>query len=192
MQARNPRHMDIATKQWLLALARKAIETALKGEPLVPKQPPRAARERRASFVTLLKHGELRGCIGSLVAHRTLAEDVIANARAAAFHDPRFPPVTAAELPALTIEISVLSSPQRITFTHPAQLIGKGVIITHGHHTATFLPSVWEQLPSPEQFLSHLCVKAGLPPEEWRRGTLTVETYTAEKFSTSKFSTSEA
>ncbi len=173
-----------ATQRWLLALAREAITTAFNNTMPRVDDPPREAKARRACFVTLTRHGALRGCIGSLTAQRPLYEDVIMNARAAAFHDPRFPPLSPDELPHITIELSVLTPPQPVAFDprHPETLRGKGVVLSKNGRSATFLPSVWEQLPTPEEFLSQLCIKAGLPPDEWRRG-VSIQSYTAEKFS---------
>lgn len=131
-----------------------------------------------AAFVTLTVRatGALRGCLGSLTAHRPLGQDVAANAVAAAFEDPRFDPVTAAELPGLAVEVSVLSAPEplvtgaRIDRAGAAVLLRPGidgVILTAAGRRSTFLPQVWEQLPDPEEFLAHLVAKAGLPPGYW-------------------------
>lgn len=169
----------------LLRLARDAIRTTLTGEELAFEDLGPGADAQRACFVTLTKHGRLRGCIGSLVAHQPLSKDVIEHARNAAFRDPRFPPVTAEELPQLCIELSILTAPEPCAFdpSHPEALVGKGVTISARGRRATFLPQVWEQLSDPEEFLTELCLKAGLAPDEWRRGTLVVEMYTAEKCS---------
>lgn len=126
-----------------------------------------------ATFVTITMDGELRGCIGSLLARRPLAEDLIGNARAAAFNDPRFPPLTAQEFPHICIEVSVLSEPVPVrlsTRDEALAALGAGrdgwILIWH-EHQSTFLPQVWEQLPDPAAFLDHLLVKAGLPPGFW-------------------------
>jgi AmmeMemoRadiSam system protein A len=143
-------------------------------------------RQPGASFVTLTKNGELRGCIGSLQAHRPLAEDVAANALASALRDPRFPPVLPRELPDIRIEISVLSAPVDFPVKDEADLLQKlqpgvhGLIIEDGMHRATFLPAVWEQLPAPRDFLAHLKHKAGLPLHHWSP-TLKCQVYTAQK-----------
>jgi AmmeMemoRadiSam system protein A len=141
-----------------------------------------------ASFVTLTKHGQLRGCIGSLEPRRPLVLDVQENAAAAAFNDPRFPPVRLEELDDLRVEISVLSPPQPLSYDGPDDLIAKlrpgvdGVVIERGWNRATFLPQVWEKLPDPNQFLQHLCLKAYLPADAYCHPDLDVYTYGVEKF----------
>lgn len=155
----------------LLALARQAIAARLGLAP--PPRLPENLQEPGASFVTLTRNGELRGCIGSLTAWRPLAEDVIHNACAAAFEDPRFAPVSVAEWPQIRIEVSLLSPPQLMTCRNRADLLAQlrpgedGLILAEGSRRATFLPQVWEQLPDPEDFLGQLCRKAGLPPSHW-------------------------
>jgi AmmeMemoRadiSam system protein A len=144
-------------------------------------------REWRASFVTLNIHGRLRGCIGMLEAVRSLVADVAANAWAAAFRDPRFPPLREEEYGALEIHISVLNPAERMTFQSQQDLLSQirphvdGLILVEGGRRGTFLPSVWEQLPRPEQFLAHLKRKAGLPEDYWS-DTLQVYRYTTESF----------
>ena len=162
----------------LLRLARVSIGAALgcNPEPAIPGD--LWLRIARATFVTLKKGGDLRGCIGSLEARRPLGEDVIANARAAAFHDPRFSPVARAEFEArgsesMDIEVSLLSTPRRILFQDHDDLIRQlrpgedGIILESGdgnaRRRATFLPQVWEGLPDPKQFLAHLKQKADIP-----------------------------
>jgi len=140
-------------------------------------------RVPRASFVTLKKRGELRGCIGAIAAVRPLVEDVAHNAFAAAFEDPRFPGLRAAELPELEVHISVLSQPEPIQFRNEAELVSRirpdvdGLILTQGPHRGTFLPSVWEQLRDPREFLDHLKRKAGLPADYWS-DAIQVQRYT--------------
>lgn len=124
--------------------------------------------EPGATFVTLTEHDVLRGCIGSLEARRLLHDDVYENAIAAAFHDPRFPPLSPDEFDLVRIEISLLSPPERIQFIDESDALKKlrphidGVILQQGQHRATFLPQVWEQLPNPHEFMAHLKHKAGL------------------------------
>lgn len=126
-----------------------------------------------ACFVTLEKNADLRGCIGSLQATRPLVLDVVGNANAAAFSDPRFDPVQAEELSALHIKISLLSAAEPLTARSESELLDlirpgiDGLILEDGKHRATFLPSVWEQLPQPQDFLAHLKRKAGLAPNYW-------------------------
>lgn len=159
----------------LLALARESLVEALE-----PGRDPRPAHpeapwldEPGACFVTLTRDGELRGCIGSLYASRPLGEDVRANARAAAFRDPRFPPLTRQELPRVTIEVSLLSPPVPLPVRDEAEALARlrpgrdGVILDYRGASGTFLPQVWEQLPDPRSFLAQLKHKAGLPPTFW-------------------------
>jgi AmmeMemoRadiSam system protein A len=147
-----------------------------------------AFQQLRACFVTLLLDGELRGCIGHLEAQLPIIEDVAENAFAAAFRDPRFPPLTSSERDKLEIHISILTPAEAISFVSEQDLISKirpsvdGLILVDGHHRGTFLPSVWESLPDPHDFLSHLKLKAGLPPNHWS-GTLQVYRYETESFS---------
>jgi AmmeMemoRadiSam system protein A len=146
--------------------------------------------EPAAAFVTLTLHGQLRGCIGSLEAHRSLYDDVTRNAHAAAFDDPRFPPLAADELPDVRIEVSVLTAPQSLQFSSEADALLRlrpgidGVIVQYGRHRATFLPQVWRQLPEPREFMAHLKQKAGLPADLWdgdmRLAVYQVETYQAD------------
>jgi MEMO1 family protein len=143
---------------------------------------------RCGTFVTLKLKGQLRGCIGTLSASDPLAESVRRNAVNAAFHDPRFSPLTEKELGQVEIEVSVLTEPQPLAFSDPEDLLLKlrahvdGVIIRQGHASATFLPQVWEQLSNKEDFLGHLCLKAGLPRDAWKRGKLEVATYQVQYF----------
>lgn len=145
--------------------------------------------EKRGVFVTLEIGGSLRGCIGTIVPVYTLEEGVKRNALNAAFEDPRFPPLEADEFEKVKIEISVLSVPKKLEYHGSADLLAKlrplkdGVILQKGYYEATYLPQVWEEIPDKKQFLSSLCMKAGLPYEEWEKGELTVMTYQAEAFS---------
>jgi AmmeMemoRadiSam system protein A len=129
--------------------------------------------EPGATFVTLTLHGQLRGCIGSLEAHRPLLEDVRHNAIAAAFQDPRFAPLSKEEFAEVAIEVSLLSRPEPIRFSSEQNALeqlnpGKdGVIIEYARFRATFLPQVWAQLPQPQLFIAHLKNKAGLPEDFW-------------------------
>ena len=126
-----------------------------------------------AAFVTLTQQGALRGCIGSLTAYRSLREDVAANAVNAAVRDPRFPTLTADELPDTHIEVSVLSAPEPYPFTDRADALSRlrpgvdGLTLEYGNHRGTFLPQVWDSLTQPDDFLAHLVRKAGLPAGWW-------------------------
>ncbi len=175
----------------LLRVAREAIRSRLEGRPeprLDRTAIPPTLWKPGASFVTLTIGGRLRGCIGSLQAYRPLVEDVQQNAIAAAFHDPRFPPLTWAEFGRIEIEISILSEPQPLAFEGPEELLRKlrpgvdGVVLHYRGRRATFLPQVWEQLPDPRDFLGNLAYKAGLPPDAWRWPGVQIETYQVEKF----------
>jgi len=178
-------------KVQLLNLAKKSIATSFSGQKLrVGRLSPELTRPQ-AAFVTLTKDGELRGCIGHLLPVQPLYLDVIENARAAAFDDPRFPPLAPSELPQIEIEISVLDLPQKFTYSRPEELIAflsrhhPGVTIKKAFHQATFLPQVWEELKDPSDFMSQLCYKAGLPPDEWQNMS-EIEFYSVTSFSTVK------
>ena len=124
--------------------------------------------EDGASFVTLNKKGALRGCIGSLSPHRSLIDDIINNANAAAFQDPRFPSVSLKEFKDIDLEISLLTVPKKLEYSDIEDLKSKikvnldGVVLKYSGHRATFLPQVWEQLPTFELFFEYLCDKANL------------------------------
>jgi len=148
----------------------------------------RAFQARCGTFVTLKIDNQLRGCIGNLSASAPIVKGVCDNALNAAFHDPRFSPLGKKELDAVHIEVSVLSEPVALTYTDADDLVARlrpgvdGVIIKSEFASATFLPQVWDQLPQPEPFLSHLCVKAGLPADQWRKGDLEVQVYQVQYF----------
>jgi AmmeMemoRadiSam system protein A len=145
--------------------------------------------EKRGVFVTLHKRNDLRGCIGSLAAVEGVADGIRRNALNAAFQDYRFDPLTVDELADLHIEISILTEPQSLDYGTAEQLTRllrpkvDGVILKGpGSASATFLPQVWQQLPTPEQFLGHLCRKAGLADGAWRSGSLQIYTYQVQSF----------
>jgi len=168
----------------LLSIAKTSIlgyfdeKITLDGEALSKARPFLA--EEGACFVTLHKNKELRGCIGSLIAHRPLLEDIYHNAQAAAFSDPRFEPLAPEEFPFLELEVSVLTPPRLLRYEDYDDLLQKihprtdGLILRYGAHQGTFLPQVWEQLPNPKGFLEHLSYKAGTNP--------TVFAYHPEKY----------
>ena len=143
---------------------------------------PDCLQQPGAAFVTLNRQGQLRGCIGSLEAHRPLAQDVAENAFAAAFRDPRFAPLDASELADLDVHISVLGKPEPMQFASEQELISQlrpqvdGLILQEGGYRGTFLPAVWESLPEPQEFLRQLKRKAGLPADYWS-DTLRVSRY---------------
>ncbi len=163
-------------KQQCHQLARDAIAYGLEHDDVMPidiTDYAVALQQKRACFVTLHLDGALRGCVGSLFAYRPLANDIVGHAYTAAFRDPRFAGVTADELPALDIEISVLGEPEPMQFDNEADLLqqlqpGKdGLVLEFGNNKGTFLPSVWEQLPDRKEFLDQLKLKANLPPFWW-------------------------
>jgi len=161
-----------ANQKILLEIARASIRHGLaRGKPVpvdLGTLPPELAVER-ATFVTLERQGELRGCIGCLEAFRPLAVDIAANAFSAAFRDNRFPPVTPEEFDGLEIHLSLLTPPEPLVFSSEADLLSQlvpgvdGLILEKGLRRGTFLPTVWEDLPEPKAFLRHLKLKAGLP-----------------------------
>jgi AmmeMemoRadiSam system protein A len=173
---------DPAAGPVLLELARAAI--IARGGPAERRRAdPTWLDDPGATFVTLTLDGHLRGCKGSVEAHRSLREDVRRNACAAAFHDSRFPPLPATDVPEVRIEVSLLSPAEPLPCNSRRELLARlrpgvdGVILAWHGHRATFLPQVWEQLPRPEQFLEHLLLKAGLPGTFWEPG-LVVRRYT--------------
>ncbi len=177
-------------RELLRKVAWESIEHGLRtGRPLAVDVArfPKTLREPGASFVTLNKHGQLRGCIGSLEPVRPLVEDVAYNAFHAAFSDPRFPPLRADELPDIDRHISVLGEPEPMQFTSEEDLVRQlrpgvdGLILQAGPNRGTFLPAVWESLPDPHDFVTHLKLKAGLPPDYWS-DDIRVWRYTTEAF----------
>ena len=140
------------------------------------------------TFVTLKIKGQLRGCIGNLTSTETVLDGVRRNAVNAALRDPRFPPLSVDELEHTRIEVSILSDPQPLVYRDGQDLLKKlrphvdGVIIRKDDASATFLPQVWEQLPRPEDFFTHLCMKAGLPSDTWKNSELEVLTYQVQYF----------
>ncbi|MGD8242540.1 MAG: AmmeMemoRadiSam system protein B [Desulfobacterales bacterium] len=177
----------------LVRLARETIAAALKdGSPgkqsvrELPDQP--VFDQTRGVFVTLEQQGRLRGCIGNLVAEEPLRTTVPRNALRAAFNDPRFAPLAAAEFDTVSVSVSVLSPPVRLVYRDAHELIDRlqphrdGVILQHGRARATFLPQVWDQIPEPDSFISALCRKAGLRPDTWQREQLVIHTYAVQYF----------
>lgn len=172
----------------LLDIARRSIEHGLsRGAPLTVDTAalPEPLRHNGACFVTLTLDGQLRGCIGSPQAWRPLAQDVAENAWRTAFHDPRFPALTAAEWPRVDLSLSVLTPPEPFPVRDEADLLARlrpgvdGLILGDRGARGLFLPAVWESLPEPRDFVRHLKHKAGLPPDHWS-DTVTVERFTAK------------
>lgn len=174
----------------LLPIARASISTAL-GRPLEAAEHAPWLQAPGACFVTLTQRGQLRGCIGTLEARRSLLADVKANALAAAFADPRFAALSAFELAQTEIEISLLSGMQAMEFDSEAHALARlqpgidGVVFEYGHYRSTFLPQVWEQLPSVPEFMAHLKQKAGLPRDFWATG-VRLKRYSVTKFKESE------
>ena len=173
----------------LLQLARRTIEAHLhkKVDSVTPPADP-VYGEEVATFVTLKIGGQLRGCIGSLEPSGPLWQNVRSNAINAAFHDGRFRPLTEQELASVHIDISLLTRATVLDYADGDDLAAKlqpgidGVILRHGRAGATFLPQVWEQLPTPELFLGHLCRKAGLHADCWREDHPRIEVYQVQHF----------
>ncbi len=195
-----PMSLNKEHQQRLLDLAKSSIQHGLQtGRPLKVNLAdfPAELKEHRATFVTLQKRHQLRGCIGVLEAIRPLAEDIAENAFLAAFKDPRFPPLADYENDELEIHLSILTPAEPVSFMSEQDLISQlepgidglileepviydiankreqlipridGLILEKSRRRGTFLPSVWEQLPEPKQFLRHLKQKAGLAPDYW-------------------------
>jgi hypothetical protein len=184
-------HLDPAEQALLLKIARDSLTLSVQGEALPSLQGtdlPESLKAKGASFVTLTKQGQLRGCIGALEAYQALAADVQEHAIAAALQDYRFPPVQPEELTQIEIEVSVLTPRRELDYESPQDLTQKlrphvdGVVLQDGIRKATFLPQVWEQLPQPKEFLAHLCQKMGASPTLWQKKHLTVFTYQVQEF----------
>lgn len=178
---------------FLLSLARRSIQYFLENNDYLKISesdlPSPELSKKQGTFVTLTIDGALRGCIGNIEPLNPIYQDILENAVSSAFYDPRFLPISKSEFKDLKIEISLLSVPENLTYLKATDLLDKlnktkpGVILQKGMSKATFLPQVWEELPNAEDFLSQLCLKAGLSGDEWRRGELEVKTYIAEVFS---------
>jgi AmmeMemoRadiSam system protein B/AmmeMemoRadiSam system protein A len=191
----DPQSLDKHEGQTLVRLARQTIaeklgKSSIKADPEDLKET--AFQARRGTFVTLTIDKQLRGCIGNLDPGESILAGIKRNAINAAFHDPRFPPLKPAELDRVDIEVSILTEPYPLEYRDSKDLLAKlrvnvdGVILRKGSASATFLPQVWEQLPRPEEFLSHLCLKAGLSADTWRKSHLEVLTYQVQYFEEAK------
>jgi len=182
--------LDEATRRALLRIAGHAVRAAAHGAPVPAIDlvgPATTLRAHGAAFVTVQVDGQLRGCLGSLVAHRPLAEDVAAHAHGAASADPRFAPLAPQELDAVALEVSVLGEPEAMRFRDEADLVAQlrpgidGVILQAGDQRGTFLPKVWDSLPEPAAFLAQLKRKAGLAPDYWS-DDIRAARYTTQSF----------
>jgi uncharacterized protein len=183
--------LTIEQKNILLSLARKSIELTVNDLPpirIISREYSPPLNQNGASFVTLSKHGNLRGCIGTLEPYQSLVEDVYEHATAAAINDYRFLPVEKEELDSIHIEISRLTLPSPLNYKQPTELPAllrpgiDGVILRDGFRRATFLPQVWSQIPGAPDFLTHLCQKMGASGSLWRQKLLQVEIYEVEEF----------
>lgn len=175
----------------LLHLARQALESGVRNQPLEPLDLdtlPEQLRETGVTFVTLTEREMLRGCVGALEAYQPLAEDVREHAIAAALEDYRFPPVRPEEIPWIKIEISRLTTPVPLEYDRPEDLPKllrrgvDGVVLRDGMRRATFLPQVWEKIPDKAEFLANLCYKMGAAPDTWKKIHLEVLIYHVEEF----------
>jgi AmmeMemoRadiSam system protein A len=180
---------DESQRKLLLMLARQTIEAQLELSPGIQPVSEDFLQEPRALFITLKIGDELRGCIGSIQANESLLEAIVHCANSAAFADPRFPPLTKAEYPLIHLEVSVLSPFQRIQ--NPVDVIPgvHGVMISRSYYRGLLLPQVateydWDR----DTFLSHTCLKAGLPPDAWKDPSTSIEIFTAEVFSEKELS----
>lgn len=182
--------LEPGLRRELLGLARASIEAALSAGRLAPY--PQASRpaellQLKSAFVTLHCNGTLRGCCGTIDARRTLAEEVWHSAWACAFRDPRFAPLTATEWRTAELQVSVLSPPEQLPVASERELIEAlrpgvdGLILECGLARATFLPSVWQELTDPAQFVRRLKLKAGWQPDFWS-AQLRASRYTSESF----------
>ncbi|MGH8401147.1 MAG: AmmeMemoRadiSam system protein A [Gammaproteobacteria bacterium] len=181
--------LDASDRRALLEIARRVIEGRSSDRETGSSAATISAalNQPRASFVTLKRDDQLRGCIGTLEPVRRLSDDVAYNAHAAAFRDPRFPPLARHETPLVQIEISVLGRPEALDVADRDELLKclrpamDGLIVGTGSRRATFLPSVWESLSDPDEFVAHLWRKAGLRPDDWP-SDIRLQRYTAEHF----------
>lgn len=170
----------------LVRIARESLAEALGLGSLAAYEEP-WLQEPGATFITLRRNQELRGCVGSIRAYRPLLEDVRSNTRAAAFSDTRFSPVQPSEYPELSVEVSLLTTPEPFEVESEDDACARlrpgvdGVLFECGSHRSTFLPQVWEQLPDPRHFLAHLKIKAGLPVAFWS-ADVRLQRYTVLKF----------
>lgn len=179
-------------KQYLLDLSRRTLEKYLKEKSILAIEEDNLAlpilQEKRGVFITIFKNGQLRGCIGNLRGDKPVFLSVIENTLAAALFDPRFPPLEEKELKDIKIEISLISQLKPLTLTKDINQLIKylkkkkpGLVIKKNLNEATFLPQVWKELKEPEEFLSHLCLKAGLGAEAWKFPGIEITEYEVEE-----------
>ncbi|MFA5392268.1 MAG: AmmeMemoRadiSam system protein A [Candidatus Paceibacterota bacterium] len=179
-------------QHYLLSLTRRTIEKYLQTQEIIQIDKNNIESIfliKKATFVTLEKDNELRGCMGELEPQKPLYESIINNSLASAFLDPRFPPVKTDELKDIIIEISILSSLNKIPlFKNSEELLNycsqkkPGLLIKKNGFQATFLPQVWEELPEAKNFMTQLCLKAGMNSNEWQNLEMEIYEYQVEKF----------
>jgi len=184
--------MNKKNKEYLLRIARRAIEKYFQDEgvfQIEEDELPKPLKEKKGVFVTLWKENKLRGCIGNLESQKPIYQSVIDNSLASALLDSRFTALKKDELNDIKIEISILSELKKIpnftdynSFLNYLNKYKPGLLIKKGAYQATFLPQVWEDLNSAELFISHLCEKAGLQKDEWKKMDLEIYQYSAEVF----------
>jgi len=184
--------MNKKNKEYLLRIARRAIEKYFQDEgvfQIEEDELPKPLKEKKGIFVTLWKDDKLRGCIGNLESQKPIYQSVIDNSLASALLDSRFTALKKDELNDIKIEISILSELKKIpnftdynSFLKYLNKYKPGLLIKKGTYQATFLPQVWEDLNSAELFISHLCEKAGLQKDEWKKMDLEIYQYSAEVF----------
>lgn len=176
-------------KKYLLNISRQTLEYYFFGKEKFEPEIGTISEnllEKTATFVTLTKNGQLRGCVGNIIAKFPLYRDVINNTLNAAFSDPRFPQLEKSELNEIKIEISVLSKPRQINLDELLEnkdLDRFGIIFQLGFYQATFLPDVWLELPKADDFFSNLSLKAGLNQDAWKDPKAEFFYYATEKFS---------
>jgi len=184
--------MNKENKKYLLRIARRAIEKYFENKGIFQVEEdglPQSLKEKKGTFVTLWENDELRGCIGNLNSEKPIYQSVIDNCLSSALLDPRFAALKNDELNNIKIEISILSELKKLPdFTNNDSFLKylnkykPGLLIKKGAYQATFLPQVWEDLNSAESFISHLCEKAGLEKNEWKKIDLEIYQYSAEVF----------
>jgi AmmeMemoRadiSam system protein A len=177
-------------REFLLQLARESLEGFFKRtSPSISVAGYPTLGTKRGCFVTLLRRGALRGCVGNVVPRLPLSLAVIENARSAAFNDSRFPPLEFCELSEIAIEISILTNPMTLSGNSAGELLGQirprldGVLLEFAGRVSTYLPQVWEKLPGPVDFMNSLAQKAGLPADSWQDPAAVISVYQAESFS---------
>lgn len=189
--------MTLNDKKYLLQLARRTIDKYLQSKNIIKLEDSeltKALLDKRATFVTLEKNHHLRGCIGDLEPQKPLYQSVIDNSLASAFLDSRFPPLNKTELKDIIIEISILSPLKQIPlFKNSEELLNylshrkPGLLIKKNGFQATFLPQVWEELPEAKNFMTQLCLKAGMNPDEWQNLEMEIYEYQVEKFKDTQY-----